>query len=416
MVKQFKTFAELTDAAAGHLKSWSFSSQSLSNFRSIWRDLERYMKAKKISHYNASIGSEYLAQTIGTSDCKLLSRWNRGRIRIITALSDFSETGTIRLRKIQKPPIVLNGPVGNIMTEYIAHSKNLRNLADETVRTYQLYLSIFLRYLNESKISSLEEFTPALVIGFVRSLEEYSVITRRLILLKTNQFLKYLYEHGLIATDYSKIAAKGAFVRQPKLPSFFSSQEIQKLLNAIDRANPNGKRDYAMLLLVAMLGLRCSDVSNLKFDNILWERQLIILNQKKTKETLELPLLPDIGDAIIEYLKYGRQQSSLPYIFLRQVPPYQNMDDNILNSIIKKYLNRAEIKYDERRHGPHALRHSLATQLLAKETPLPVIAGILGHSTSDSTMNYLRVDVNSLRKCALEVTPVYAGKPKGGNQ
>jgi integrase/recombinase XerD len=416
MINHFETFEDLTDAIVEYLENWSFSSQSLCNYQTIWRDLASYMKARHITHYDAGIGAGYLAQTVGTIDYKLLSRWDRNRIRVITALSDFNETGSIRLRKKKKPPIVLDGPIGKMMVIYIAYSENLHNLAGKTVRSYQLYLSIFLRYLYENKISSPDQFNPGLLTGFVKSLYDYSVITRHLIILKTNQFLKYLYDHQFIAIDYSKVVPKGNYVRQPKLPSFFSTQEIQKLLTTIDRASPNGKRDYAMILLIVMLGLRCSDVANLKFDNIVWERQQITLNQKKTKGALDLPLLPDVGDAIIDYLKYGRPQSCLSYIFLRQIPPYHNMDDNVLYAIIKKYLNRAGIKYDERKHGPHALRHSLATQLLANETPLPVISAILGHVSSDSTMNYLRVDMNSLSKCALAVTPLSTDKLKGGNQ
>lgn len=416
MIKQFATFEDLIDGATAYLKNWSFSSKSLHNYQIIWRDLGRYMKANNIVHYNGNTGLEYLNQAVGTLDYKLLSRWDRSRIRIITALSDFSETGSIRLRKKKRPPILLEGPIGDIITDHVSHAKNLYNLATETVRSYQLYLSVFLRYLNENKISSPEEFSPALLISFTKSLADYSAVTRHLIILKTNQFLKYLHDHQLIPIDYSRILPKANYVRQPKLPSFFSSQEIQQLLNSIDRANPNGKRDYAMILLVVMLGLRCSDVSNLKFDNILWERQQIILHQKKTRQLLQLPLLPDVGDAIIDYLKYGRPQSSLSYIFLRQVPPYENMDDNVLHAILKKYLNRAGIKYDERRHGPHALRHSLAVQLLSKETPLPVISAVLGHATSDTTINYLRVDVTSLRKCALEVDPIITSQIKGGKQ
>lgn len=414
MIKQFTTFEDLIDGASNYLKNWSFGSKSLHNYQIIWRDMERYMKANNIVHYNASIGLEYLNQALGPLDYKLLSRWNRSRIRVITALSDFSETGSIRLRKKKSPPIVLEGPIGDIMADHVTHSKNLHNLATETVRSYQLYLSVFLCYLNKNKISSPTEFNPALLIAFTKSLTDYSVITRHFIILKTNQFLKYLHDHQLTTIDYSRILPKANYVRRPKLPSFFSPQEIQQLLNSIDRANANGKRDYAMILLVVMLGLRCSDVSNLKFENIIWERQEIILHQKKTRQPLELPLLPDVGDAIIDYLKYGRPQSSLPHIFLRQVPPYENMDDNVLHAMLKKYLNRAGIKYDERRHGPHALRHSLAVQLLSKETPLPVISGVLGHATSETTMNYLRVDITSLKKCALEVDLIITNQIKGG--
>lgn len=215
-----------------------------------------------------------------------------------------------------------------------------------------------------------------------------------------------MYHSQILPVDYSKVIPKWQYVRQPKLPSYYSPVEVGQLLNCIDRSNSIGKRDYAMVLLVARTGLRCSDIANLKFTNILWERELISLKQQKTKQPVELPLFGEMGNAIIDYLKHGRPQSNLSYVFLRHVPPYDNMCNNLLYGIIKKYVNLAGIKYDERRHGPHALRHSLATTLLKKEVSLPVISSVLGHTCSESTIFYLRVDTNSLRKCALEVPAI----------
>jgi site-specific recombinase XerD len=403
MIKEFQTFDELLQAATAYLKSLCYSANSIDAYRLEWHYLARHLQDKGISQFNATIGSQYLSETIGDMERKAMPRSKRNRVRAIMVLSDFVETGTIRKVKRRQKPKQLDGPIGKLMAAYIIQSQQVFQLASSTVQSYHLYLSVFLSFLNGCHISSFAEFNANLIVNFIKSLSEYSIITRHLIILKTNQFLKHLFDNQLLPADYSKIAPKDAYVRQPKLPSYYSPAEIDQLLGSIDRANPNGKRDYAMLILVVRLGLRCSDIANMTFDTILWERELIILTQIKTKEKVELPLLPEVGDAIIDYLKYGRPQSGLPYIFLRQIPPYTNMNSNILHGIIKKYLNRSGIKYDDRRHGPHALRHSLATSLLGKETPLPVISSILGHTRIESTMIYLRVDNNSLRKCALEV-------------
>ena len=296
------------------------------------------------------------------------------------------------------------------MTEYIAQAKHASGLATSTIQSYHLYLSAFLGYLSKCGVTSFEHFDQASLLNFASDLGEYSIITRHLIILKTNQFLKYLYDSQILPVDYSRIMPKTKYVRQPKLPSYYSPEEVERLINCIDRSNPNGKRDYAMVLLVARIGLRCSDIANLKFTNILWERKLISINQQKTKGSIELPLFPEIGNAIIDYLKHGRPQSSLSYIFLRHITPYYNVCNNLLYGIIQKYMNLSGIKYDERRHGPHALRHSLAMNLLKKEVTLPVISSVLGHTRSESTMFYLRVDINSLRKCALEVPAISQSK------
>jgi site-specific recombinase XerD len=406
MINQFESFDELRDTAAAYLKSLSYSSSSVDSYTREWRYLGRYMTSHKIQHYKASVGVQYLADKVGDVDRIALPRNQRNRIRAISVLSDFTETGTIRKRKKRQKPKQLDGPIGKVMAEYIDQAKRAAGLATSTIQSYHLYLSAFLGYLNKCGITSFEQFDQSSLLNFANDLGEYSIITRHLIVLKTNQFLKYLYDNQILPVDYSRTMPKTKYVRQPKLPSYYSPEEVELLINCIDRSNPNGKRDYAMVLLAARIGLRCSDIANMQFTNILWEQKLISINQQKTKDPIELPLFPEIGNAIIDYLKYGRPQSNLPYIFLRHIPPYDNVCNNLLYGIIKKYMNLSGIEFDERRHGPHALRHSLATNLLKNEVTLPVISSVLGHTRSESTMFYLRVDVNSLRRCALEVPAI----------
>jgi integrase len=179
------------------------------------------------------------------------------------------------------------------------------------------------------------------------------------------------------------------------------------MLKAVDRGNPRGRRDYAMMLLAARLGLRSSDICGLTFENLLWAQNLIALIQEKTKKRIELPLLTEVGNAIIDYLKYGRPDSDLPYVFLHANHGYRRLQEPTLHSIVCYYMRLAGIaNIDDKKHGPHALRHSLAGFLLEKKTPLPVISEVLGHSSTESTKTYIRMDMDSLRQCALEVPPV----------
>ncbi|MFV1976903.1 MAG: site-specific integrase, partial [Candidatus Scalindua sp.] len=192
----------------------------------------------------------------------------------------------------------------------------------------------------------------------------------------------------------------------PKLPSTFTDGEINALLKAVDRGSPKGKRDYAILLLAIKLGLRASDICELKFENIIWERNLITINQYKTGKTLELPLLPEIGNAIIDYLKHGRPVSQDSNCFIHVQSPYDRIHTSDLGNLVRRYITLAGINYSNRKHGPHAFRHCFASALLKEKVPLPVISEALGHKNMASTMFYLRIDINPLRKCALEVPPV----------
>ena len=110
--------------------------------------------------------------------------------------------------------------------------------------------------------------------------------------------------------DFSGIIPKDNYKKQAKLPSTYSPKEIEMMIGSINRATANGKRNYAIVLLAARLGLRASDIANLKFENLLWEQCTIVLNQYKTGKKIELPILPEIGDAIIDYMRYGRPKSN----------------------------------------------------------------------------------------------------------
>ena len=167
--------------------------------------------------------------------------------------------------------------------------------------------------------------------------------------------------------------------------------------------NPCGIRDYAIILLIARLGLRSSDVANLRFSNIDWESDRIRLTQVKTGNPLELPLLSDVGEAIINYLKNARPKTESDHVFIRVQPPYTEFRSGAVGALVQEHLLRSGIHLEGRKTGSHALRHSLASRLLEHEIPLPVISEILGHVNTQTTMTYLRIDINELKKCALEV-------------
>lgn len=405
MITAYQTFEELTATATAYMSSQRYSLKMIDRYQQTWRHVGKYMKEKGINEYTPNVGTQYLTDIIKEADIKDLSRSKRTCIRIVSSLSDFYVSGCFRKRKPYTPPEQLTGEIGLAIARYIIDLNQINGYSKSTVQSHTLYLSRFLGYLNKSHIRSFAAFKPDIMIDFASNLIGYSVITRHFIILKTNQFLRHLYEQGILPTDYSAITPKDKYVRQPKLPSCYSPEEINCLLDSIDRSNAFGKRDYAMILLVVRLGIRRSDVINMKFENIDWEHERITLNQQKTKVSVELPLFPDVGNAIVDYLKYGRPESPLPYVFLRLIPPYNNMDENALHGTLQKYMRLSGIRYDERKHGPHALRHSLASNLLKQNVALPVIAGVLGHTRTESTIDYLRIDTESLRKCALE-TPL----------
>ena len=224
-------------------------------------------------------------------------------------------------------------------------------------------------------------------------------------------FFRYLYLNEFTKDDLSLFIPKSnVLLKRKHIPSTWTREDIDKILACIDLASPVGKRDYAIILLVARLGIRVSDVIRLEFDNIKWEKNCIQISQYKTNEPLVLPLFEDVGQAIIDYVKNGRPASDLKLVFITHKPPFQKFsDNNHLYGMFNKYLYKAGIEVTpEKNHGMHTLRHSLANELLRKEIPLPVISEILGHKSLETTMQYLRADTEQLRCCTLVEGENYA--------
>ena len=161
------------------------------------------------------------------------------------------------------------------------------------------------------------------------------------------------------------------------------------------------KRDYAMLLLAILLGMRAGDICALKFKNLDWHQKLITYTQQKTQKVNTLPLLPVIGDAIIDYLKNGRLDSDCDNVFIRHIHPYGEFQSSTtLSENLKRYMKYAGMTVKKRK-AAHSLRHTLASSLLYDGTPLMTISNILGHNSPKTTSVYTKVDLPALRKCAL---------------
>jgi integrase len=192
--------------------------------------------------------------------------------------------------------------------------------------------------------------------------------------------------------------------RQARIPSVWDPADVAKIIEAIDRGNPSGKRDYAIVLLICRLGLRAVDVKRLRFGDLDWPGNRVSVVQAKTGRRVWLPLLKDVGWAIIDYVRDGRPASDCPEVFLRHTAPIGPFSDqDHLHQILVKHARVAHVHLGEqRRHGMHSLRHTLATRLMEDGTPVEQIADILGHQSVESTGVYLKSSLGLLAKCALD--------------
>jgi site-specific recombinase XerD len=222
-------------------------------------------------------------------------------------------------------------------------------------------------------------------------------------------FLRHLYLEGITPEDMTSTIPSTKRYYAPSLPVVWSEEEIKQLFKGIDRGNPNGKRDYAILLMIARLGLRASDIKALRLENLKWDTKTIEIIQHKTKVPLTLPILDDIGWAIIDYLKNGRPETNSPYLFVRHITPCQHfLETSNLTTILVRQMQAAKIPIIRGEKTLHSLRHALASSLLKQQVPLQDIISVLGHVNQRSTSIYLHLDDENLRRCTLDPEAVMA--------
>lgn len=217
---------------------------------------------------------------------------------------------------------------------------------------------------------------------------------------------RFWKEERIVGDRFDDLFASFKVRKAERVPSYFTSAEVIKIEQSIERSSGVGKRNYAMILLASRLGLRASDIAGLRFDNIDWDKNTISLKMQKTKSHIELPLLADVGNAIVDYLRHGRHESSLPNVFLSSRAPYVAATKHMVCSAINRIICASGIDILGKHHGPHSLRHSLASVMLERGTTMPVISESLGHRSTETTLTYLKIDIKSLLKCTLQVPPV----------
>lgn len=218
------------------------------------------------------------------------------------------------------------------------------------------------------------------------------------------RFMAYIYEKGLVYKDLSS-CLRGYKDERPKpIISYFTPDEVYAIENSVDRTTSVGKRNYAIILLASRLGLRSSDIRKLKFSNLDWDNNLIRLQQYKTKRAITLPLLNDVGNAIIDYVKNGRPECSIKNVFVSSRRPFVEMET--ISAIFSKHIACSGVNTASHHIGGHSLRHSLATSLMQNGTELPVISEVLGHESTETTMIYLGVNINALLECSMIVPEV----------
>ena len=283
---------------------------------------------------------------------------------------------------------------------FFIYLREERGLRPETIHGYRHHLSAFEAYLERVANRDLSALTPTLISKFIMEsatrLAPGGVSGRGGVL---RVFLRYLHRQELIATDLGRAVTRGRSYKQSGVPRSITWDEVQRVLAAVDRRAPHGKRNYAMMLLLTSYGLRAKEVAALQLDDIDWQQAQLHISGRKGGHSTVYPLSATVGEAIIDYLRAGRPHVEHRDLFIIMKSPYTPISHWCVSQQAGIYIKAAGVQVG--RAGSHTFRHACVQHLVNADVPFKVIGDYVGHRSPASTQIYGKVALHKLRELAL---------------
>jgi integrase len=395
--------SELVSGLDAELVRLGYKASTMVWYRGCWRRLERFFASRGVQEFSLDLAMAWVGEACGffaKEQAGTLKPTDVYLFRVAQMLNDFAVHGAVLRRYSRTVGKLTGGETGTL-----ARFRGWLRVADRaasTVRAYGTVAGEFLAFTGGR--GGLAGLDAGVIGAFVATLAGYQAKTVEHKLCAVRSFLRFARDSGLVGEAVLEAVPAAKSTRQARIPSVWDPAEVTKILQAVDRGNPCGKRDYAIILLITRLGLRGIDVKRLRFGDLDWPGNRLSVVQAKTGHRVQLPLLKDVGWAIIDYIRHGRPRSDCPQVFLRHTAPIGPFSDqDHLHQILVGHARTAHVPVGEkRRHGMHSLRHTLATRLMEDGTPVEQIADILGHQSVTATGVYLKSSLGLLASCALD--------------
>ena len=316
----------------------------------------------------------------------------------------------LRLVRKQWPPSVVGTPSEQfhrqVCEQYAEWMADIGGLALETRSRRCTEAQQFLRWLAErGDQQNLLNIT-------IRDVDSYLMVRAasqrrtsvKLFASHLRSFLLFLYISDRVILDLSSVVIGPTLYAFESIPSALRSEEVNKVLETTRKdRSPKGLRDYAILILLSSYGLRAGEVTTLRLSDVDWQRDVLRIQHSKSGESSEMPLLPTVGNAILNYLQKGRPKTDVREIFIRHRAPYRHYPSgSSLYRLVRNRITAAGIEPQGRR-GSHAFRHARAVSMLRAAVPIKEIGDLLGHRSAHATAAYLKLATEDLRVVALEI-------------
>lgn len=389
-----ETLDNLVSATLLKLAETGYSDSIIAEHRRAYARLAEFCAANGIPAYDKTIGQSFLDDVVS-------EKYPPGSKKNLD-IRRYMKRLDCTMRNIEWIP----EKTGRRAVPY-AHS-----CYDDQLAAYEAYLSSagktekdvrsrthcaarFLKFIENRRITELSAISAEDIYAAFQEASDKNRF-RRLV----GHFLKYAYRYGLTEADLYQFIP--AAVRHKAVPSVYSPEEVGQLLLSVNRSSKTGKRNYAIMVVAARLGLRASDIAGLTFDSINEISATVKVTQRKTGEPLTLPLLDEVKEALHDYLDNARPAQDDCHIFLKARGKGPMSPANI-GKVVELAFNASGVDCGTRRRGSHSLRASLATALLEEGNGYHTIRQVLGHSDVQSTKSYVKASVECLRANALPV-------------
>jgi integrase/recombinase XerD len=415
--------ADLRRLIAGcndELEQRNYAPFHIVKFNEIWEDLSDWCGLEGITLFSEEIGNRYCDETVGghTLDTVANLLPDRHTLRAVRLLISLMETGDFEFRSPRKEKLIFSEQYREAYRHFLDFCRNAKDLSESTMESRERHLYRFDKYLEGNGLA-IEDLDLDAMEAFFATIG-LDVNTIRYVRSCVRDFLRFMFDNGYLPKDHSPLVLKGTKKVKGKgttLPTTYTEAEIKRVIAVINRGTSIGKRDYLVILLAAEYGWRASDITRFNFSQIDWERNEISFFQYKTGNPVVFPLLASVGNAVIDYLRNGRPDGGDDVIIVSHMRSTlgKALHSPTIHSIVTRYFREADIpNWRQKKHGPHALRHSLATNMLKKNVPMPLISTVLGHQSTETTKVYVGVDIGKLRECGLPIPAVTSLHYKNG--
>lgn len=402
--------AQLVQQTKSAMQSLCYSDETIRMASLIFNEFIEYVTKAGEDEFSEELGDSFLSERYNCSyECKVreLPYKTAAALRAIRKLSEYKAYGGFyRVRRTNDSlEWAMNDT--SVIKAFIGSMANA-DTAEQTKKTNLYRIQKFYDFLRSTGTTSVEEVKAEILSAYALSMHGDSKRYAQDKINTLRHYLRYLYNHGYVKIDFSKALPRISAPRNKNIPAIWSNEDVEKLLKNVDRSSPVGRRDYAIFLLTTELGLRASDISDLKLSNLNWTRKEIEVSQHKTKKINVCPMTDDAGWGLIDYIRHGRPKSDLPYVFLTATAPYTKLGSTAAVGSLKRHMQSCGIHESTKgvSKGMHALRHSLARKLLDQNVPLELISDVMGHTQITSSSPYLKVDIEGLRQCTLSLKEV----------